>query len=464
MDGIVSITDVGMPLPTVHEILGVLTLSAGFNAAVVVVGTTLLGIAAGMVGAFIVLRKRAMMADALSHAALPGLCVAFLLLGSLGYSKNLPALLAGAALSGIAGVGAVQLIVAHTRLHQDAAIGIVLSVFFGLGVTLMSVIQTLGWGGEGGLHHFIYGQTAAMSREDALLIAAVALVAVIASVAFVKEFTLVCFDEQFAATQGWSVGRIDLLMMGLTVVVTVVGLQAVGLILVIAFLIVPPAAARFWTERLSVMIGLSAAFGGFSGYFGSSLSALFPRLPAGSVIVLTAGVLFIFSMYFAPRRGVFAAMLRAMKLKARIAREHILRGLYEVDEAKFGSASANKFVPMRDVLFLRAWSRRTLFPLLITLRLRGLVTFKGRQVALTERGFLGARSLTRNHRLWEEYLMRYADISPSHVDYTADIIEHIGQDEILRELEAALAARGMLPGESKLSDSPHPLSVAKGAQ
>jgi manganese/zinc/iron transport system permease protein len=290
------------PLPTLLELLRVLGFQAGYNTSIVLLGVSLLGIAAGVVGTFAMLRKRALMSDTLSHASLPGIATAFLAAVALGASgRSLWLLLGGAAASGIVGVLTVQFIVRNTRLPPDAAMGAVLSVFFGIGFVLLSYIQTLDTGDQGGVAKFIYGQTATMTALEATSIAVVALLAVVAAAALFKEFRLVCFDPEFADAQGWSVSLIDLLMMALVVAVTVIGLRAVGLILIIALVIIPPAAARFWTERLGTMTLIAALFGGLSGYLGAAASALLPRFPAGAVIVLVAGALFP-SAFCSPRR------------------------------------------------------------------------------------------------------------------------------------------------------------------
>jgi len=439
--GPASIADVVIDWPTIDEIVRTLTLRAGFNSAVVVSGTTLLGIAAGLIGAFALLRKRALMSDALSHATLPGIAGAFIIASVLGLSaKSLPVLLVGAAITGVLGVFGVQAIVRHSRLHEDSAIGAVLSVFFGIGIVLLSYVQKMPTGNQAGLERFLYGQTAAMSVQDAVLLGSLALLATIATLVLFKEFRLVCFDADFARIQGWPVSFIDLLMMSLVVLVVVTGLQAVGLILVIAMLIIPAAAARLWTERLWVMSVLSAVIGGMSGYLGSSASALLPGLPAGSVIVLTSGALFVISVLVAPARGVFASALRRLHLASWIAREHLLRALYEAIEA--GPGETKPVVSLEDLRRARPVSPLKLAALLRTLAWRGLVETSDGEVRLTKRGMAEARRLTRNHRLWEQYLVTHADVAPSHVDRSADMVEHVLSSELVRELERELRARG----------------------
>ncbi|MCC6955016.1 MAG: metal ABC transporter permease, partial [Deltaproteobacteria bacterium] len=285
--------------------VSVMTLSSGANTSVVILGTTTLGIAAGLVGAFSVLRKRALIGDALSHCALPGVAIAFLLGVALGGDgKAFGLLLLGATVSGIAGVLTVQFLTEYTRLPEDASIGAVLSVFFGIGVVLLSVIQSLETGSSGGLNHFIYGQTAALRIRDAQIILATASCSIILSLLLLKEFRILCFDDVFAQAQGYSARALDIVMMALIVGVTVIGLQSVGLILMVAFLVTPAVAARFWTDRFEIVVLLSGLFGGMSGYFGSVMSALFPQIPAGSVIVLVCGAIFFVSLLLAPKRGL----------------------------------------------------------------------------------------------------------------------------------------------------------------
>lgn len=424
-------------LPTLDEIARVLTFRAGANTATVLLGVTVLGVAAGVVGVFALLRKRALMADALSHATLPGVALAFLAAVALGFTgRSLPILLLGAAITGVLGVLAVQLLLRVTRLREDAAIGIVLSVFFGLGIVLLSVVQNSASGNAAGLNHFIYGQTAAMRPSDAALMGAIALASILLAALFLKEFALVCFNDAFAKVDGWPVSIIDLLMMALVVVVVVAGLQAVGLILVIAMLILPPVAARFWTERLWLLVVLAGLLGGLSGYLGASISALLPRKPAGAVIVLTSGVIFALSMFLAPSRGVLATSLRRASLRVRIAREHLLELAHEHN----GALSRADFLAFTRLRRWPAWFR----PIVLTSsRIRGLATITSGTITLTQRGVAAGARVARNHQLWEEYLVRYADVAPSHVDWSVDQVEHVLSEDLIHELELALRARGV---------------------
>ncbi|MEZ4754160.1 MAG: iron chelate uptake ABC transporter family permease subunit [Bdellovibrionota bacterium] len=419
----------------------------------VLAGTTFLGIAAGIIGCFALLRNKSLMGDALAHSSLPGLAMAFILAASFDWPlRSLGILLSGAAVSGILGVFCVKFISERSRIHEEAAIGIVLSVFFGAGIVLLSIIQSMNTGREGGLKHFIYGQTAAMLSQDAWITLFVALIALVTALSLLKEFRVICFDEEFAAVQGWPVGFIDLLMMSLVVLVTVVGLQTVGMLLVVALLIIPPAAARFWTDDLSVMIPVSGFIGGLSGYLGSAVSTLLPRMPTGAVIVLTGGVLFFISFFLAPKRGVAASALRHLRLRIKIAEDHLLRELYEYLETK-------QFVSLKtlrkNITVSRAWPWWLSLLTHQALKDDGYLKIVKDEYLLTQAGLKQAALFTRNHRLWEQYLIAFGFGSSSHVDYMADMVEHVLSPQIVSELESALRLKGQF--KDQVPPSIHPI-------
>ncbi len=421
------------------SVVDVLTFRGGFNTSMVVAGTTLLGVAAGVVGVFALLRKRSLVADALSHATLPGLGVAFLVATWLGFEgRALPVLLAGATVSGVIGVLCIQMLLRYTRLREDAAIGIVLSVSFGLGVVILSYIQTKTSSSSAGLHAFIFGQAATMLWRDVMLMAAIALTAAIATTLFAKECAVVSFDAGFARVTGWPVGLIDLVVLLLIVLVTVAGLQAVGLVLVVAMLIIPPVSARFWTERLWVLMVLSGVLGGLSGYAGAVASALAPRLPAGAVIVLAAGGVFVLSLLCAPSRGVVASASRRARLTLRIAGEHLLESAYRSGDRTLDGTL------VRSVAMERGWPRWLATVVRAVLAWRGFVTLRGRGgMALTSDGWARGARVCRNHALWEQYLISHADVAPNHVDWSVDQVEHVLSDALIGELETELATRGV---------------------
>ncbi len=444
-----SITDTGIQWPSREKVWRTISL-ADYNTRVVFAGVTVLGAASGLVGTFLLLRKRSLLSDTVSHCTLPGIAMAFLIAEATGISgRSLPLLLLGAATTGVLGMGAVAAIRAKSRVKDDAALAIVLSVFFGLGIALMVIIQQLPTGNAAGLSHFIYGKAASMTASDANLILFASLAVALVCAALFKEFKLLCFDASFARTQGWPTVALDLALMGLVVAVTVIGLQAVGLLLVVALLIIPAAAARFWSHRLGVTMLLATLIGAASGLVGVVASALFPKLPAGAVIVLAAVFCFVTSFVFGAERGLFKRWLEQHRVGQRVARQHLLRAIYEWCETRphptaYDPASLlDCAVPLAELSRASDWSQMRLRELLRLGFAERLVIWNNSHnaVHLTAQGKLEARRVTRNHRLWETYLLQYADVAPQHIHHNADQIEHVIEPNIVNELEELLAGR-----------------------
>ncbi len=308
--------------------LDALLLQSGYNAGLVAIGAGLLGAAAGAAGTFLFLRKRALVSDAVAHATLPGIGLAFMAMVALGGDgRDLVGLLAGSAVTAGIGLVIIDWMTRRTRLGEDVAIGAVLSVFFGFGVVLLTVIQTMSSGRQAGLESFLLGSTAGMLFQDAIVIAAGGALAVAIVYVLRRPMTLVAFDPGYAAANGVNVRLIDLAMMAIVMAVTVVGLKIVGLILIVAMLIIPAVTARFWTERTDQVIWLAGLVGGVAGYVGAALSASAPKLPTGPVIVLVCFGLFALSLFFAPNRGVLAAILRHRRFQWRVHRRQGLLSL-----------------------------------------------------------------------------------------------------------------------------------------
>ncbi len=312
----------------IETFLAALTLQAGYNAALVAVGAGLLGIAAGAAGTFLVLARRALVSDAVAHATLPGIGIAFMVMVALGGDgRALAGLLLGSAASAVLGLWLVEWIIHRTRLAEDAAIGAVLSVFFGFGIVLLTVIQTMSGGRQAGLEGFLLGSTAGMLFQDAVVIAVGGAAVLLLVLILRRPMTLAAFDPGYATSAGWNVRRIDLAVMALATAVTVIGLKLVGLILVVALLIIPAVTARFWSDRTDRVVLAAGMIGGLAGYVGAALSASAPALPTGPIIVLVAFALFAASLLLAPGRGLLANGLRHRRFRRRVHRRQGLLAL-----------------------------------------------------------------------------------------------------------------------------------------
>ncbi len=274
----------------------------------VLMGSLLLGFASGMIGSFVLLKKQSLISDAMAHAALPGVCIGFMLF----QEKSLPILLLGAAFTSLIATQAIQVIVNHSRIKSDAAIGIVISVFFGFGIVLLTYIQQNFTSNQAGLDTFIFGQAASLIRSDVQLISISSLILVLITTFCFKEFKISIFDPSFAKNMGINVRFFNGLLLALVVGIVVIGIQMVGVVLIASLLITPALAARYWTDNLSIMAWLAGIFGSISGVAGALSSTLVGNLPTGPMIVLSASLLFFISLLLGQRKGL---IIKAVKVQ-----------------------------------------------------------------------------------------------------------------------------------------------------
>lgn len=428
--------------------------SIAYNTRIVLTGTLLLGMCGGVVGTFMLLRKKALVGDVASHAALPGIGVAYLLIEAIspGSGKSLPWLLLGAAISAACGILTANLIQRTRLIKEDAALGIVLSLFFGAGVVLLTIIQVMKTGSAAGLNDFVFGKTAGMTANDVTLIAVTSGLVLLVCLALFKEFAVLCFDEEYAIALGWPARRLDLLLTVLVVAVTVIGMQSVGLLLVVALLVIPPTAARFWSDRLGPMVLFASIIGGLSTSIGVLLSASVERLATGPMIVLTGATLFAISLLFGARRGVGWQLWRHRAAILHKGELDLLRACYEHIERKMPESTASHSsasdetkaltefpIDPASLVGARSWSRKKVERLLRIAISDGLLRFcSDGNYRLTLSGTRRAAEAVRNHRLWELYLIHFADVSLSRVDRDADQIEHVLEPIQIEQLEVLL--------------------------
>ncbi len=284
---------------------------------VVALGSALLGVISGVLGSFAVLRKQSLLGDGISHAALPGVVMAFLLTSS----KNTEVLLLGALATGLLATLLMMGIVRHSRIKFDSALALVMSVFFGLGLVLLTFSQKIPNANQAGLNRFIYGQASTLLARDVKVMAVCGTVLLLLIVLFWKEFKLFSFDSEFGKTLGFGTAKLNLLLSFLVVLAIIIGLQTVGVVLMSAMLIAPAVAARQWSNQLWVMVALAAVFGAVSGVIGTLLSSAVPGLPTGPVIVVCATAIAAFSILFAPGRGVLHRIWQRRKARVQIQAE-----------------------------------------------------------------------------------------------------------------------------------------------
>lgn len=292
--------------------MNVLDLLTDYTLRNVALGSALLGIVSGVLGCFAVLRRQGLLGDALAHAALPGICLAFLLSGS----KAPLVLLIGAAVAGWLGTLALLRIVRDTRISEDSALGIVLSVFFALGILMLTFISKRNDANQAGLDKFLFGQAAALVSDDILVMLFLGAIALFVIALLYKEFKLITFDAAFAASIGLRTDLLGVLLTSLIVIAVVIGLKTVGVVLMASMLVGPAVAARQWTNKLGAMIALAALFGAISGVAGAALSVTDDGLPTGPMVILALTAIVLVSLFFAPERGLVWDWLRRLQNKA----------------------------------------------------------------------------------------------------------------------------------------------------
>lgn len=401
------------------------------NIRFVVLGSVLLTASSAIVGTFTFLNKKSLIGDAIAHAVLPGICLGFMISGT----KNPLFLISGAFITGWISVYLVEYITSKTRLKEDTVIGLILSVFFGFGIVLLTFIQKSGNAAQSGLDHFLFGKAAALVGEDLYIFAGVAVLLLVCVYFLFKEFSIVAFDKDYAATIGLPVKKIELVLTSLVVLSVVIGIQAVGVVLMAAILITPAAAARFWTHNITVMVLLASLFGAVSGLSGAYISYVAPAMPTGPWIVIVISTIAFISFFFAPKRGVISRLWRQNLIKKNINDENVLKALYHL-----GEENKNFFVfrTVEEIIRKRKFERESLLAVLGRLRNQGYVEQAGNTWGLTEEGKVRGQRVVKLHRLWELYLTTKVNIAPDHVHDDADTIEHLLTPELEAELEKVL--------------------------
>lgn len=348
----------------------------------ITLGTAILGAVTGMLGSFAVLRKQSLLGDAISHAALPGIAIAFLITGA----KDSNVLLLGALVSGLIGTFWIRGIISKTHLKSDTALGLILSLFFGFGMLLLTFIQKQPNANQAGLDKYLFGQAATLLESDVWMMATVTGICLFVLLLFWKEFKILLFDADYTKTLGFNTKFIDILITTFIVLAIVLGLQTVGVVLMSAMLLAPAAAARQWTNSLSVMVFLAAIFGAFSGVFGTAISASQNNLSTGPVIVIVAGVFVLVSFIFSPSRGLLFKQIRFIKNRRDLELHKTLAFMYHIAETHDNISHPHTIKILNN---FQGYTKSTLQKLVR----KNYVKLDGNNWSLTEEGFQTASNL-----------------------------------------------------------------------
>lgn len=348
----------------------------------ITLGTAVLGAICGMLGSFAVLRKQSLLGDAISHAALPGIALAFILTGV----KNDNLILIGALISGLVGTFWIKSIVKRTRLKNDTALGLILSLFFGLGMMLLTYIQKMPNANQAGLDKYLFGQAATLIEEDVWVMAIITGISLIVLLFFWKELKLLLFDVDYTKSLGFNTKFLDILITSFIVVAIVLGLQTVGVVLMSAMLLAPAAAARQWTNNLAVMIVLAAVIGAFSGVFGTAISASQDNLSTGPVIVLVAAGFVLISFVFSPGRGLLFRRIRFRRNRRELHLKKTLTFMYHIAKHHDDISHPHAVQILNN---FQGYTHKTL----TKLEEQHLIDIDEGQWALTEKGYDKAESI-----------------------------------------------------------------------
>lgn len=410
----------------------------------------LAGMASAILGCFLVLRRMSMMGDAISHAVLPGLAAAFLLTGS----RSGPTMLLGAAIVGVLTAFFTEWIRRRGRVDEGAAMGVVFTVLFALGLVLIRVAAdhidldpdcVLYGALEGAALHTVSIAGFAIPRA-ALVNGGILLVNVLFVGLLFKELRISSFDPALATTQGINATLMHYLLMTLVAITTVCAFETVGSILVIAMLIVPAATAQLLTERLSIMLVLSivlVAIASLLGHVGAIALPGFFGFPGVStstagMIGVSSGLLFLLAMLLAPRQGVISRAVHQCSLATRIVGEDLLALLYRLEERGGERAMLTATSILHETIGA-SWVMLSLATR--QLKRRGWVERHAKSLSLTPTGRGEALRLVRSHRLWESYLEKHLALRPDHVHAPAEQLEHITSRQMQSQLAEALEQR-----------------------
>jgi len=395
-----------------------------------VIGVVLMGISCGVLGSFVMLRGMSLLGDSIGHAVLPGVCLAFVVM----QTKNVVAIFVGAVLAGVLAALAIFGITRYSRIKADAAIGLILSGFFGVGVVFLTRIQRMSFGDQSGLDKYMFGDAAALGRSDLQLMAVVTAAVLVVLAAFFRHFQVTTFDEEFAASIGIPARGVHAALMTMLALAIVVALQAVGVVLVSAMLITPAATAYLLTNRLQWTLAVSAAVGVFSGLAGLFLSFVFDRIPTGPCIVLAASTCFALAYLFSPKMGLVPGLITRIRNSRRIQRENLLKAAYGL----LNCGPPDREIALADLARARAYESSFVRRVARSLRRVGMATVTDNGMVLSPAGYRRAAQVVRNHRLWELFLTREASLAEDHVHRDAEEIEHVLGEEIVAQLERDL--------------------------
>lgn len=404
------------------------------NVRYVALAIILLGGVSGAVGTFNFLRKKTLVGETVAHSMLPGILIAFVLSGV----KDPLILIVGAAVSGWLSILLVDYITSNSKIKGDSALAIVLSSFFGLGIVMLTVIQRKFPREQSGLDHYIFGNAAAMSPDDSIAFGVVSVVVLLVVGWNYFSLKTMVFNKDYAQSVGMNTRWLETLISFITILSISVGIKAVGIVLMSAMLIIPPTAARFWTDKLGRMLIIGGIFGALSGWLGAFVSYSYNNMPTGPWAIVIISLVAFFSMLFAPKKGVVFQRWNKLLLKRRMNEENLLKAAVQLEIRGKGKLFNRRSISHRQIFDVRLWNRTVK-----RLRRKGMIKKVHTGYTLSTEGRAIGAEIDRRHKIWEVYLQRRMQMSIHLVHDEADTMEHFLTPEIEAEIlkELGLCSR-----------------------
>lgn len=413
---------------------------ANYNLFVIGIGAGILCFAAGVVGTYTYLRKRALIGDVVSHSVLPGVAIAFMLTGV----KHPVYFLLGAIVSGLMSIALVDYVQRKSKLKPDTIMALTLSVFFGIGIVFLTHIQHSGNAAQSGLDSFLFGKAASMNMTDIRIFTGIAIINVICIAIFQRGFNMISFDETYAAGIGFNVRFLKAFIALLTVVTVAIGVQTVGVVLMAALLITPAAGARFLTNSVPRMMIYSGLLGMVSGIIGVMISYSGTGMPTGPWIVVVLSVIAFGAMLLGKKKGLISRYRIRKQNNLKINRENVLKEVYKlIDNYKLNPT-------IDDLIGDHQGDGPKIRKTLKRLENESYLNVVMGVIVLSDKGILTAREVIRKHRLWEIYLSKYFQLASDHLHDDAEGIEHVITPEIEKDLLTLLDYPDKDPHESEI--------------
>ncbi len=404
-----------------------------YNATItyVIIGNIFIAVTISALGTLVLLQRNPLSGDAIAHAQLPGICFGFLIVGK----KEITPIIIGATVCGLIACLLIDYIPKKSKIKKDTATSLVLSIFFGVGLLLISFIQNSKNVEQSGLYSYLLGDAASMQKIDILIIISLSVIILTMLIILMRLFHALLFDEFFIQSIGWPVNIIRLLLNIFIVLAIVLGSQSIGLILINALLIIPAALAPFWTQNFYRRFIVAIFFAILSAIIGSLLSAKYSRLPTGASIVLSISFFAFISFFLAPQKGVLTLWKKKNIYKKKVLEENLLKKLYELQKVE---KNADSNYSLEELLLHYPIKLSKMKKVLQRLKIKDEMATSDNKWRMTKNGSYRGEKILEMHLLWEAYLIHYMKISPDHVHQDAESIEHLLTPELACELRSLL--------------------------